>query len=689
MLVLAIMPMTVFAANTATVEINGQALTDGTSVQCGEGTAIWNQADGTLTLNNATITQTTTAYPVRVSNGDLTVVLIGENTITSTDKKAFYGGTVNLTIEGTEADSLIIETDSDGLQIDSGNLTIDGCNINITSSSYGGLMCFGSQNKGILTIQNGANIIIDSFENSLIGNNGLVITDSTVNATARSNPSGGQTCAISSNVGNISITRSIVTAIANGDAANAIYARGTISIDNAEVSATTTVEGNAYPAFCADSNIEIINHSSVTVNSAGTIGIWSSGGAVGIHDSIAYVAAHDDWDAIRGGIGGATISGSWIETFGAEISPAFTSSDSVIFFDNEGSASGSLTLPGDVTVGKEMRLSIPAGSSITVPNGVTLTNHGQIELHGDLIYNGGNIVCDSHVGGTATCISKAVCDICGSEYGAFNPDNHSGKIVWTQNETTHFGTYSCCHVLAVPEEAHQWENSVCIVCGMSEPSFGGNNEPSFGGNIEIIHPNGWEQNRNGEWVYYKNGRRVKGWIEENGISYYLDEDYTMVTGWKQIDDKWYYFYTWGGMAEGWAQDNDIWYYFDPETGVMQNGWIEYDNNWYYLKDWSGMVTGWQYIDNVWYYFKDWGGMATGWQYINGNWYYFRGSGAMVASAWVETNGKWYYLTGSGAMAADRWVEWKGEWYYLYSSGAMATNATIDGYYVNASGAWVQ
>ena len=82
-------------------------------------------------------------------------------------------------------------------------------------------------------------------------------------------------------------------------------------------------------------------------------------------------------------------------------------------------------------------------------------------------------------------------------------------------------------------------------------------------------------------------------------------------------------------------------------------------------------------------------MATGWQYINGNWYYFRGSGAMVASAWVETNGKWYYLTGSGAMAADRWIEWKGEWYYLYSSGAMATNATIDGYYVNASGAWVQ
>ena len=180
------------------------------------------------------------------------------------------------------------------------------------------------------------------------------------------------------------------------------------------------------------------------------------------------------------------------------------------------------------------------------------------------------------------------------------------------------------------------------------------------------------------------------WVREDGnTQLYIDG--RMVTGWYQDeDDSWYFFDEDSGimMQNDWAEVDNVWYYFERD-GVMQTGWIEYDDNWYYLKDWGGMATGWQYIDHVWYYFKDWGGMATGWQYINGNWYYFRGSGAMVASAWVETNGKWYYLTGSGAMAADRWIEWKGEWYYLYSSGAMATNATIDGYYVNASGAWVQ
>ena len=60
-----------------------------------------------------------------------------------------------------------------------------------------------------------------------------------------------------------------------------------------------------------------------------------------------------------------------------------------------------------------------------MPDGVTFTNHGQIELLGELAVNGGSIVCDSHVGGTATCTSKAVCDICGDEYGEINTANHT------------------------------------------------------------------------------------------------------------------------------------------------------------------------------------------------------------------------------------------------------------------------
>ncbi len=214
--------------------------------------------------------------------------------------KAFYASSVDLTIQGTENDPLIVRTNSDGLQVDNGDLTVDGCKIDITSKDWGGMMCFG-----ILSIQNGANITVDSLENTLIGNDGLFITDSTVNATSHANY---QTSAIHS-ADDMSITNSTVTAISNGDFANAIYNVGNISVNNSELAATTTSK-NANPAICADGNIDIINHSCVTVGSSGSIGIWSTGGAITIQDSIGYVTANDEWDAIRGAVGGATIKGS-------------------------------------------------------------------------------------------------------------------------------------------------------------------------------------------------------------------------------------------------------------------------------------------------------------------------------------------------------------------------------------------
>ena len=160
------------------------------------------------------------------------------------------------------------------------------------------------------------------------------------------------------------------------------------------------------------------------------------------------------------------------------------------------------------------------------------------------------------------------------------------------------------------------------------------------------------------------------WVRRDGYTY-LYVDSRMMTGWYQ-------------------EENGDWYWFDEDTGIMsEDCWEKIDNVWYAFDDTGVMATGWRYIDGYWYYFKDWGGMATGWQYIDGVWYYFYSSGVMAANAWVQTGGYWYYLTGSGAMATSRWIEWKGEWYYLYSSGIMATNATIDGYYVNSNGVWVQ
>lgn len=71
----------------------------------------------------------------------------------------------------------------------------------------------------------------------------------------------------------------------------------------------------------------------------------------------------------------------------------------------------------------------------------------------------------AHFGGTATCTAPAVCEVCQHAYGSVNSSNHSGKIVWTQTETTHSSAYDCCGAPVVAEEAHDWQNGVCSKCG--------------------------------------------------------------------------------------------------------------------------------------------------------------------------------------------------------------------------------
>lgn len=171
-------------------------------------------------------------------------------------------------------------------------------------------------------------------------------------------------------------------------------------------------------------------------------------------------------------------------------SPEYTSSDSAIFLNNEDTVSGSLTLPGSVTVSENMQLSIPEDSSVTVPNSVIFTNHGQIELLGELAVNDGIIVCDSHTGGTATCTSKAVCDICGEEYGTLVPHKltkiKEKAATCTDDGNMAYWTCENCHKyfsdsdgtteakltsMEIEAIGHKYEDGKCTVCGAIDPDF--------------------------------------------------------------------------------------------------------------------------------------------------------------------------------------------------------------------------
>ena len=146
--------------------------------------------------------------------------------------------------------------------------------------------------------------------------------------------------------------------------------------------------------------------------------------------------------------------------------------------------------------------------------------------------------------------------------------------------------------------------------------------------------------------------------------------YNQKQGWYWDGKAW--FYGKGATTvKGWLNDNGTWYYLDPTTGAMKTGWQKIDNVWYLFKTGTGagkMLTGWQKDGNTWYYLNSNGSMATGWAKINNVWYYFQPSGAMVSNTWAWIGGKCYYF---------------------YASGAMAANTTIDGYKVDASGAWVK
>ena len=169
---------------------------------------------------------------------------------------------------------------------------------------------------------------------------------------------------------------------------------------------------------------------------------------------------------------------------------------------------------------------------------------------------------------------------------------------------------------------------------------------------------------------------------EKRVYYFEDQRsyHTLKTGWIYDEGHWYYLQKSGGfdaridsltvgeLVRGWTNDNSTWYYLDPITATMQ--------------------TGWKQLGNKWYYFRSSGAMATGWYQEGSTWYYLDQSNGDLKIGWQNLGNKWYYLRSSGAMATG-WFQVGSKWYYAYSSGALAVNTTVDGYYVNYNGEWVQ
>ena len=153
----------------------------------------------------------------------------------------------------------------------------------------------------------------------------------------------------------------------------------------------------------------------------------------------------------------------------------------------------------------------------------------------------------------------------------------------------------------------------------------------------------------------------------------------------------------------WNTDEEIYSTVSPEPVVEEDqeedaeskddievtlGWIRNtDGTWIFKNEDGNLATGWLKDKNIWYYLNSQGIMQTGWIKDGSTWYYLNSSGAMQ-TGWIKDGAEWYYLNSSGAMQTGWIKDTNGKWYYLYNNGAMAYSTVIDGYILDASGAWI-
>ena len=180
--------------------------------------------------------------------------------------------------------------------------------------------------------------------------------------------------------------------IAESTGSNGVYAGGAINIRNA----VAEVSGY-YPALFGYGNVTVEN-SSLTATSTGDTAIFSRNGKIALAGSMVDANGAEDYYGISSS-NGVSVSGSWVETTGPETFSDAPNSieNSVLFNGKDGKVIGDASLPKDATIAADMALDIPEGTSLTVPEGKTLINHGKVSVEGEL-NRLGTIICDGHDG---------------------------------------------------------------------------------------------------------------------------------------------------------------------------------------------------------------------------------------------------------------------------------------------------
>lgn len=303
---------------------------------------VYYDGNGTLTLKGATINGTNIIGHVGAgiyAEGDLTIVLEGSSTVTGVQDPNGESQSIrvsgNLTIQG------------------GGSLTAQGAETS-SGSSYG---IFVTES---FTQQSGSVTAIGGDVSGSYNSEGLYVYGSTV-----------------------TVERGTLTATGGNTRGSSygIYARGTVTVGSAAVTATGGTGNYSYGLYIDSSSPSVtLSGGSLTARSgSGTdtavgiylVNIWSSTGSVTV------------------GNGSTLLTNSVIfkDSSFNENPLAPTGDGSWLIYGQSGQTSavgGNYTLEENLTIESGNTLTIPAGSTLTVPQGKTLTVNGTLTNQGTL-----------------------------------------------------------------------------------------------------------------------------------------------------------------------------------------------------------------------------------------------------------------------------------------------------------------
>lgn len=178
-------------------------------------------------------------------------------------------------------------------------------------------------------------------------------------------------------------------------------------------------------------------------------------------------------------------------------------------------------------------------------------------------------------------------------------------------------------------------------------------------------------------------------VNVDGVVYNVPKDESMANDRiLERDEKYYMFYydvyekvykdTKPHLAKSMQQGD---YYAKEDGTLARNEWIKDEGNgnvWYYHGADFKRVKGYQTINGNKYYFSKYGTLVTGWK-----------AKSFVEGTKTNYKDKTLYYFGEDGAIKEGWIQINNKWYYIYSDGLMATDTTIDGYYINKNGVWVQ